>query len=127
MDDASFILSSPAGWNYGQPEPLQEVAFNQDLDNEFQAYIRGSTNTRIFDELKMWRFRWYIEHPNQVLNTNPQTLANRAHALRYFEVIDGCLYRKEEQKPDGDGGVITIPRRYVALERNAFRFISNIH
>ena len=54
-------------------------------------------------------------------------MSNWSFALRYFEVDDGCLYRKEEHKPDGNGGVFTIPRCYVALKRNAFEFITNIH
>jgi hypothetical protein len=73
----------------------------------------------------MQQFIWFIEHLNQTLG--PEHANNRAFALRAFEVDDGCLYRREEHKPDGNGSVLTIPWRYVALERNAFRFISDIH
>jgi hypothetical protein len=33
----------------------------------------------------------------------------QAFALRYFEVDDSCLYRKAENKPDGNSGVIPVP------------------
>ena len=126
--DESSILSSPAGRNYGQPDPPQEVAFSSDLAQKFDQYIATqSTNSRIFNTLRMQQFIWYIEHLNLILNSDPNSISNRSFALRYFEVDDRCLYRKEEHKPDGNGSVFTIPRRYVALERNAFEFITNIH
>jgi hypothetical protein len=75
----------------------------------------------------MQRFIWYIKHPNQTLNSDPNSLNNRSFALRYFEVDDGCLYYKEEYKPDSNSTVITTPRRYVALEYNTFQFITDIH
>jgi hypothetical protein len=127
MDRLSVLLS-PAGRNYRQPDPPQEVAFSSDLAREFDRYITiQSTNSRIFNHLRMQQFIWYIEHLNQILNSDPNSMSNRSFALRYFEVDDGCLYRKEEYKPDGNGSVFTTPRRYVALERNAFEFITNIH
>ena len=126
--DESSVLSSPAGRNYGQLDPPQEVAFSLNLAWEFDRYITTqSTNSRIFNHLRMQQFIWYIEHLNQILNSNPNSMSNRSFALRYFEVDDGCLYHKEEYKPDSNGGVFTIPRRYVALKRNAFEFITNIH
>jgi hypothetical protein len=126
--DESFVLSSPAGRNYGQPDPPQEVAFDSVMAQEFDRYIKTqSTNSRIFNNAKMQLFIWYIEHPNQIPNSDPNSLSNRSFALRYFEVDDGFLYRREELKHDGNGGVFTIPRRYLALEGNTLKFITNIH
>jgi hypothetical protein len=34
-----FVLSSPAGWNYGQLEPAPKVAFQLDLAMKFERYI----------------------------------------------------------------------------------------
>ena len=124
MDEDS-VLSSPHGRNYGQPVPPPE-AFASDLAQEFQEYLTNeSTNSKIFTHHRMQQFIQFIKHPNQTLS--PKHANNRAFALRAFEVDDGCLYRREEHKPDGNGGVLTIPQRYVALKRNAFRFISDIH
>jgi hypothetical protein len=48
MDNSSFVLSSPAGWNYGQPEPPQEVAFDSELAIEFERYLTTeSTNSSV--------------------------------------------------------------------------------
>ena len=122
------VLSSPAGRNYGQPDPLQEVAFKSDLAMEFERYLRTqSTNCSIFTAHKNQQFIWYIEHPNRMLGCDQISINQRTFALRYFEVDDGCLYRKAETKPDGNGGFITGPRRYVALIHNAFGFITDIH
>ena len=106
MDEDS-VLSSPHGRNYGQLVPPPE-AFALDLAQEFQEYLTNeSTNSKIFTHHRMQQFIWFIEHPNQTLS--PKHANNRAFALRAFKVDDGCLYRREEHKPDGNGGVLTIP------------------
>lgn len=51
----------------------------------------------------------------------------RTFALRYFVVDDGCLYRKEETKPNRTSGFYTILQQYVAQTHNAFGFIMDIH
>jgi hypothetical protein len=122
------VLSSPTGRNYGQPDPPQEVAFKSDLAMQFERYLRTqSTNCSIFTAHWNQQFIWYIEHPNRMLGHDARSVNQRTFALRYFEVDNGCLYRKEENKPDGNGGFITIPRRYVAQTHNAFGFITDIH
>jgi Integrase zinc binding domain len=71
------------------------------------------------------QFIWFIDHPDQNLSlkhTNTQ-----AFALWSFEVDDGCLYRKEDYKPNGNGSITTILQRYVVQQHNAFRFIIDIH
>jgi hypothetical protein len=120
------VLSSPAGRNYGQPEPAPEVAFQSDLAMKFERYIQTTPrSTRIFTAHRVQQFIWFIDHPDQ--NLGPEHTNTRAFALRSFEVDDGCLYRKEDYKPNGNGGITTIPRRYVAQQHNAFRFITDIH
>jgi hypothetical protein len=123
--DEDSVLSSPHGRNYGQPEqPLE--AFRPDLAVQFEQHLnQQSTKTKIFTHHKMQQFIFFIEYPN--LTLGPQHANNKAYALRAFEVDDGCLCQREEHRPDGNGSVITIPRRYIALQRNAFRFITDIH
>jgi hypothetical protein len=121
-----LILSSIHGWNYGQLEPAPKVAFQSDLAMRFERYIEATPcSTRIFTAHQTQQFIWFIEHPDQ--NLGPELANAQAFALRSFEVDDGCLYRKEDYKPDGNGGITTISRRYVAQQHNAFRFIIDIH
>ena len=106
MDEDS-VLSSPHSRNYSQLVPPLE-AFALDLAQEFQEYLTNeSTNSKIFTHHRMQQFIWFIEHLNQTLS--PKHANNRAFALRAFKVDDGCLYQQEEHKPNGNGGVLTIP------------------
>ena len=127
-------MSSPAGRNYGQPAPAPEVAFRSDLAAEFEEYLESSTNHSIFTAHRMQQFVWYLEHPLRTLTTPADSARDRARdantrnfAIRYFEVDDGCLYRSAEFKNGENGQLVEIPRRYVALKHNAFKFITDIH
>jgi hypothetical protein len=51
MDEGSIpegsVLSSPAGRNYGQPEPAPKVAFQSDLAMKFERYIQTTPRSTV--------------------------------------------------------------------------------
>ena len=133
QDPESSSLPSP-GRNYGQPAPAPEVGFRSDLATEFEDYLENSTNHSIFTDHKRQQFIQYLEHPSKTLTTLANSAAERAceanarqFCFRYFEVDNGCLYRSAKFKTGEDRQLVEIPRRYVALNHNAFKFITDIH
>jgi hypothetical protein len=129
-DDES-VLTSPSGRGYGQPDPADEVAFSTSIRQDFLWYIKEERNT-LFTHYKLWKFKFYLEHPDQLLGSNDPTQQaqyqrNRTYAKTFFELQDRCLYRKAEEKLDSNSIAIRIPPRYVATDETAFEFVADIH
>jgi acyl-CoA thioesterase len=58
--DDEFVLSSPSGRGYRQPDPPDEVAFATSIRQEFLQYIKEKRNT-LFTYDKFWEFKFYLE------------------------------------------------------------------
>jgi hypothetical protein len=65
IDDES-VLSSPSGRGYRQPDPPDEIAFTSSIQQDFLRYVKEERNT-LFTHCKLWEFKFYLEHPNQLL------------------------------------------------------------
>jgi hypothetical protein len=135
MEDEAFdedsVLLSPVGRGYGQPQPDNEVAFPLSIEWDFIRFVKDEKGA-LFTHQKSSEFKFYLEYLHQNLESSDPTLViqhrnNRQFALACFELQDGCLYRQATEKPDGKGGRIQIPPRYVAMQEKAFEFITDIH
>jgi hypothetical protein len=133
MSQIRPLGSSPIGRVYipsSPPPQAQEdgiVPFPSSLEPEFRIMLEGRHNRGIFNQAKKATYRRWLETPGGPIEGNtPDEMNkdrnNRQAALGGFQIDQGCIYRKAEQR----GDVIFGPR-YVALDSNAFEIIQKEH
>jgi hypothetical protein len=123
--------SSPVGRVYiPSSPPLQEdgiIAFPSALELEFRIMLEQTKNRSIFDQAKKATYRRWLENPRGPVEGNTpdeqtKDRNDRNAAIADFQLDEGCIYRKAEQR-----GNTMIRPRYVALNSNAFEIIQKEH
>jgi hypothetical protein len=109
------------------PEPEGQLAFPSALQDDFLEYLEGIANRGIFSQAKKAIYKKWLENPHGELegDTPEERAADANHrnrALRSFQLVEGCIYRKAEVKKG-----ISYQARYVALDSNAFDIICKEH
>jgi hypothetical protein len=130
VDDKS-VLSSPSGRGYRQPDLLDKVVFTASIQRDFLRYIKEERST-LFTYYKLWEFKFFLEYPDQLLGSKnliqqAQYQQNCIYAKCSFELQDRYLYCKAEEKLDSNSIAIRIPPRYIATDKTAFEFVTDIY
>jgi hypothetical protein len=123
--------SSPVGRVYipSSPPPRADgiIEFPSSLEVEFRIMLEQTHNRSIFNQAKKATYRRWLENPSGPVEGNTLDERNkdrndRNAAIAEFQLDQGCIYRKAEQRGD-----ILIRPRYVALNSNAFAIIEKEH
>ena len=125
--------SSPVGRVYIPSSPPPQAAENGIipfpllLELKFRLMLEKTRNRSVFNQAKKAVYRRWLENPDGLVEGNTIDAQNRDRnmrhsALNWFQLDQGCIYRKAEQHGD------TLLRpRYVALDNNALEIIEKEH
>jgi hypothetical protein len=133
MSQVRPIGSSPIGRVYIPSSPPPQAAeegilpFSSSLDVEFRLMLENTRNRGVFDQAKKATYRRWLENPDGLVEGDTIDQQNRDRnsrhaALTWFQLDQGCIYRKAEQRGD-----TLIRPRYVALNSNALEIIQKEH